>query len=310
MRKTIGLALLLSLVSCKAARETSSTKEEAPAKQAAPVEERLPVKTGSVDVGDALIYYEEAGEGEALILLHGGFLTKEMWDGHFQEFAKKYRVVRYDARNHGLSKSQAVTFAHFADLNKLLEHLKIDKAVILGLSMGGYIAIDFALKYPDKVKGLILVAPGLSGFEMHGPESDAFNKKFEAALKTGNIDSIIEAFMEAWTYGPSRKAEDLDSALRDKVTRMARQTMETWNDQTKELVASPLAVGRLNEIKAPTLAIVGDLDMPNILEIVGLLEKNVPDFEKFVIRGAAHMLNLEKPEEFNKAVLDFLDKLT
>jgi len=114
--------------------------------------------------------------------------------------------------------------------------------------------------------------------------------------------------MEGWTYGPYRKAEDLPSALLDKVRRMAKQSMETWNGETKELRAAPLAIGRLAEIKAPALAIVGDLDMPNILEIVGLLEKDLPNFEKVTIPGVAHMVNLEKPQEFDKAVLGFLKK--
>ncbi|HYA48208.1 MAG TPA: alpha/beta hydrolase, partial [Burkholderiales bacterium] len=102
-------------------------------------------------------------------MIHGGFLAKEMWDGHFERYAKEFRVVRYDARNHGLSRTDAVTFAHFADLDLLMEHLKISKAVVMWLSMGGYIAVDFALKHPDKVNGLVLVAPGLSGYEFKDP---------------------------------------------------------------------------------------------------------------------------------------------
>lgn len=297
MKKMILLALALGLASCPGGDQPTSRKES-------PV-----VTAGVVDVGDAKIHYELAGQGNALIMIHGGLLTKEMWDGHFEQFAKKFRVVRYDARNHGLSRSEPATFAHFEDLNKLVEHLEIDSAVVMGLSMGGYIAADFALKYPDKVSGLILVAPGLSGFKFHGPESDAYREKFNAAVKTGEIEGIIEAFMEAWVYGHHRKAEALDLGLREKIRAMARVTLETWNNQTKELVASPPAVGRLSEIKVPTLAIVGDLDMPNILEIVDLYEKSVPDFEKVVIPGVAHMVNLEKPEEFNRAVDNFLRKV-
>jgi 3-oxoadipate enol-lactonase len=297
MKKMILLALALGLASCHGGDQPTSRKESAV------------VTAGVVDVGDAEIHYERAGQGDALIMIHGGLLTKEMWNGHFELFAKKFRVIRYDARNHGLSRSEPASFAHFEDLNKLVEHLKIDRAVVMGLSMGGYIAADLALKYPAKVSGLILVAPGLSGFEFHGPESDAYREKFNAAVKTGEIEDIIEAFMEAWVYGPHRKAEDLDLGLREKIWAMARVTLETWNNQTKELVASPPAIEKLSEIKAPTLAIVGDLDMPNILEIVELYEKSVPAFEKVVIPGVAHMVNLEKPEEFNRAVDNFLRKV-
>ncbi len=127
---------------------------------------------------------------------------------------------------------------------------------------------------------------------------------------SGDKDKIAEAFMEAWVYGPKRKAEDLPQALRDKVRGMIRQSMETRNDEAVEYRPIPLASGRLSEIKAPTLAIVGDLDMPGILEIVDRLEKNVPNFEKVVIPGVAHLVSLEKPAEFDAAVRAFLKKVT
>jgi len=267
------------------------------------------VTSGSVDVGDARLFYDEAGTGDALIMIHGGFLTKEMWDGHFERFAAKYRVVRYDARNHGLSRSGPVSFAHFEDLDKLMAHLKIEKAVIMGLSMGGYIAGDFALRHPEKVNGLILVAPGLSGYEFNDPDSIAYQKKFKEAAEGGDTEKIIEVFMQAWMYGPGRQAEDLDPALREKVRGMARKTLATWNSKSKERAASPPSIGRLKEIQAPTLCLVGDLDMPSILDIVRRIEKEVPRLEKAVIPGVAHMINLEKPAAFDRIVLEFLRKL-
>ena len=278
--------------------------------QAVSASERAPVvKSGVVDVGTAKLTYDEAGQGDAIVLIHGGRLTKEMWDGPFQELAKNYRVVRYDARNHGRSRSEKGDFFHFKDLNALMDELHIDKAVIMGLSMGGYVATDFALRYPDKVSGLILVAPGLSGYDFHGPEFEAFIEKYSAAAASGDKDKIAEAFMEAWVYGPKRKAEDLPQALRDKVRGMIKQSMDIQNDAAIEYRPIPLAAGRLNEIKAPTLAIVGDLDMPGILEIVDLLGKNVPNFEKVLIPGVAHMVSLEKPVEFEAAVRAFLKKV-
>ena len=267
------------------------------------------MKSGVVDVGTAKLAYDEAGQGDAIIMIHGGLLTKEMWDGPFQELAESYRVVRYDARNHGKSLSEKGDFFHFKDLDALMDGLHIEKAVIMGLSMGGYVATDFVLRHPNKVSGLILVAPGLSGYDFHGPEFEAFIERYNAAAASGDKDQIAAAFMEAWVYGPKRKAEDLPQALRDRVRGMIRQSMETHNDQAVEYRPLPLAAGRLNEIKAPTLAIVGDLDMPGILEIVDLLGKNLPNFDKVVIPGVAHMVSLEKPAEFDAAVRAFLKKV-
>ena len=275
--------------------------------QSAPGKKSPRVQSGSVAVEKARIYYDVAGSGDAIILIHGGLLTKEMWDGPFEKLAQRYRVVRYDVRNHGRSRSEATAFEHFADLKTLMDGLKIDKAVVMGLSLGGKIAIDFALKYPDRTNGLILVAPGLTGYEFHGPENQAYDEKFNAAAKSGDLEKIIEAFMEAWTYGPRRSAGQVDPAVRDKIRGMAAVSLKTWNNQAKELVPSPPAITHLRDIKAPTLAVIGDVDMPNIIEIVDLLEKNIPRFKKVVIPGAAHMVNLEKPQEFDRAVQNFLN---
>ena len=251
----------------------------ASSQQAAPWKKGSTIQSGSVAVEKATIYYDVAGKGEAVVMIHGGLLTKEMWDGSFEKFAQQYRVVRYDARNHGKSRSEEATFDHFSDLKTLMDDLKIDKAVIMGLSLGGKIAIDFTLKHPDRVNGLILVAPGLSGYEFHGPENQAYDEKFNAAVKGGDPEKMIEIFMEAWAYGPRRSAEQVDPAMREKIRSMARVSLKTWNIQAKELIPSPPAITHLGDIKVPALAIVGDLDMPNIIEIVALLEKNIPHFE-------------------------------
>lgn len=278
--------------------------------QAASASEQAPVvKSGVVDVGTAKLAYDDAGQGDVLVMIHGGLLTKEMWDGPFQDLAKSYRVVRYDARNHGRSRSEKGDFFHFKDLNALMDELDITNAVIMGLSMGGYVATDFAVRYPDKVSGLILVAPGLSGYDFHGPEFETFIERYGAAAATGDKDKIAEAFMEAWVYGPKRKAEDLPQEFRDRIRSMIKQSMDAENDAAVEYRPIPLAAGRLSEIKAPTLAIVGDLDMPGILEIVDLLGKSVPNFEKVIIPGVAHMVSLEKPAEFDAAVRAFLKKV-
>jgi len=230
-----------------------------------------------------------------------------MWDGSFEKLARQYRAVRYDARKHGRSRSEETTFAHFADLKILMDDSKVNRAVIIGLSLDGKIAIDFALKCSERVNRLILVAPGLSGYKFHGPENQAYDGKFRAAVESGDPEKMIETFMEAWTYGPRRRAEEVDPDVRDRIGSMARISLKTWNGQSKELVASPPAITRLGDIKTPTLSIIGDIDIANIIEIVALLEKNIPHFEKVFIPGAAHMVKLEKPREFERAVKNFLD---
>ena len=130
--------LCILLVAC------NQTKRQVPEK----IEQ--PLKTGYIDVGTTNLYYEEMGQGIPLIFIHGGYLNCRMWDDQFKAFAQHYQVIRYDVRNHGKSKTQADTFSHYQDLAHLIDKLQIEKAVIVGLSMGGYIASDFALEYPER----------------------------------------------------------------------------------------------------------------------------------------------------------------
>jgi pimeloyl-ACP methyl ester carboxylesterase len=273
------------------------------------IEETPTMKTGFVDVEKTQLYYEEMGEGDPLIMIHGGLLDRRMWDDQFEFFAEKYRVIRFDVRNHGNSKGVPDTYKHYEDLRKILTKLNIEKAVIVGLSLGGRIAIDFAIAYPENTSAIILAAPGVSGYEF---KSEAFlknNAKQNKAFGQGAIKMGIEYFQQAWTDGPHRKPSEVDQAVRSKVKSMALNTIKDWESKSIMTELVPPAIGRLNEIRVPTLAVVGDLDMPGILEIVNLIMAKVPGAKKVIIPGVAHMVNMEKPEEFNKTVLDFLEKV-
>lgn len=294
----IILGLMVIFLSCRTER-TQKLQDE----------DTLSLKTGFVDVGKTLLYYEEMGKGHPLVLIHGGLLDHRMWDDQFEVFTEKFRVIRFDVRNHGNSKGVPDTFKHYEDLLKILEQLNLEKAVILGLSLGGRIAIDFAIAYPEKVSAIILAAPGASGYEFKGEAFIKNNELMQKAFSEGNVDLAIEYFQRSWTDGPHREPDEIDQAIRTKVRNMALNTVKQWEGQSQMTELEPPAIGRLDEIHAPTLAIVGDLDMPGILEIVDLIIQNVPGAEKVVIHGAAHMVNMEQPETFNKAVLEFLSRL-
>ncbi|MFC2163849.1 alpha/beta fold hydrolase [Acidobacteriota bacterium] len=266
-------------------------------------------KTGFIDVGKTQLYYEELGEGHPLVMLHGGLLDRRMWDDQFEVFAKKFRAIRFDVRNHGDSKGIPDTFKHYEDLRKVLRQLNIERAAIMGLSLGGRIAIDFAIAYPKNTSALILAAPGASGYEFKSDVFQKNNEKLEKAFSQGDINMAIEYFQRAWTDGPYRKPSEVDQAVREKVRNMALYTFEDWESQSIMTELEPPAIGRLDEIQAPTLAVVGDLDMPGILEIVDLVMTKVPGAKKVIVPAVAHMVNMEKPKVFNDAVLAFLDKL-
>ncbi len=262
-------------------------------------------KIGTAEVNGARLHYEVLGEGHPLVLIHGGYVDLRMWDDQFTEFARQFRVIRYDTRWHGQSRGAAGEYADHEDLRALLEFLGVEKAAVLGLSMGGRIAIDFALAFPEMVTALMPVAPGLSGF---GFEDTRQNENFGpmvAAWQQGEFDRAAEYFQRMWTDGPSRTPEQVDPAVRQRVRTLLVAGCELAT-RAQGRPREGNAISRLAEIRVPTLVIMGDLDMPDIHTIVGRIEKQVPGVRKVVVPGAAHMVNLERPQEFNEAVVGFL----
>jgi pimeloyl-ACP methyl ester carboxylesterase len=264
------------------------------------------LKTGFIDVGETRLYYEEMGEGRPVVMVHAALLDRRMWDDQFELYGEDYRVIRYDARGHGLSDSATDPFSHHQDLALLMDGLNIERATIMGMSMGGYIAVDFALEYPERATALVLVAPGLTGFTFTSEEDTEFRKNISKAAQEGDFDRVVEYFQRAWTDGPRRSPDQVDPTVRERVESMASAAIRKRNPKRVLVRLDPPAIGRLHEIRVPVLAIVGDLDMPGIMEIVDLIERDVEGAQKVVITDVAHMVNMEKPQEFNRAVLDFL----
>jgi pimeloyl-ACP methyl ester carboxylesterase len=266
------------------------------------------VKTGYAHVNGAKFYYEELGTGPALVMVHGGYIDRRMWDDQFEVFAEHFRVIRYDARRHGLTKARPGPYSDHDDLRALLKHLGIEKACVMGLSLGGRIVIDFATAYPEMVAALIPVAPGISGWHFDSPEMAAYMSELRAAYRSGDADSIVEVYQRAWTDGPKRKPEQVDPKVRERVRVMAHRSVSIGRGDSRSGLPDPPATESIGKIRAPTLVVVGDLDMPVIYQIVDLLVSEIPGAQRAVIPGAAHMVNMEKPAEFNKVVLEFLSE--
>jgi len=266
------------------------------------------VKTGYVTIGRYSLYYEETGKGDPLILIHGGMLDRRMWDGQFELFGRWSRVVRYDNRNQGLSHGIPDSFSYHEDLNKFMEALGIQRARLVGLSLGGSIAIDFALAHPEKVSALVLVSSGLSGYENRDSTLQAYEKKQSDAIARRDLNSFIEYFQRSWTDGPRRTPDQVNRDVRQRVRDMIRATLSKSEPLSTVLPLNPPALGRLASIHVPTLFVLGEFDSPGIQEIASLVLKGIPGSRKVVIKGAGHMVNMEKPEEFNEVVGEFLSK--
>lgn len=259
--------------------------------------------TGFADINGTRLYYEVAGAGHPLVLIHGFTLDTRMWDDQFDVFAQRYQVVRYDVRGFGRSAVPAdEPYTHHDDLKALLDHLGIAHAHILGHSMGSGIAADFVLAYPERADTLISVGTVVHGLDWL-PE---FRAHFRSLFETANT-SGVEAAKEQWLYGPV-----FAEAMRkpDVVPCLARIVNDysgwRWVNRNPKVSLQPPASERLEEIRIPTLIVVGECDILNVLRMADQLQARAPDVRRVTIPGVGHMPNMEDPDSFNRAVLDFL----
>lgn len=254
------------------------------------------------------LYWEQAGEGSPVVLLHEGIADSRMWEPLWAEYSERFRMVRYDMRGFGQSPPAVGTFSLSGDLVQLLDGLELGPATLIGVSLGGAVAMEATIARPDLVSRLVLVAPGLRGFEMNEETQRGWEEE-EAALERGDVEAAVEINMRMWVDGPSRKPGDVDPELRAKVAEMQRRAIEIYLEAGEEGEHQPLVEGwgsRLAEIGVPTLVIVGELDRPEMLEISERLEAEIPNARRATIPGTAHVPSMERPEEFDRLVLEFL----
>jgi pimeloyl-ACP methyl ester carboxylesterase len=181
-----------------------------------------------------------------------------------------------------------------------------DAPHIVGCSIGGGVAIDFAIEHPDRVSKLVLIGAGVGGLEVGDP-NDPIYTDVTNAYHGKDMEALNEAEMKLWLVGPGRQASHVDQKLRDLFLDMNGIALRSdfKSAPTEEL--DPPAAGRLGEIKAPTLVVVGEDDLPEVHETAGVLMSKIPGARKAVIHDAAHLLNLEHPDEFNRLLVDFLN---
>jgi 3-oxoadipate enol-lactonase len=263
-----------------------------------------------VDVEGGQLYFERAGTGPALVWIHAAIADHRMWNREFVQYAARNTVVRYDVRGLGRSTPATAPYVDTDDLLAVLDSTGIDRATLIGCSNGGRISIDFALAHPDRVDRLVLVAPGLGGFEFSGdPEekaaferSDERFKPIMAAYKAGEKEAAIAGLREFWcgaVTGPT--LELVTTMLRDNLT-------EVFTDASSTHAIRPLppAATRLGSITAPTLVLLGDRDADESRFFVDRVRSGIPGAKKEPIPGADHLINLSRPREFDQAVQAFL----
>jgi 3-oxoadipate enol-lactonase len=264
-------------------------------------------ESGFVPVEGGSLYFEAAGAGPPLLLIHAGVANLRMWDPQVQRLSERYRVIRYDTRGYGRSESDHVEFSNRADAAAVLDHVGVEKAAVLGVSRGGMIALDFTLERPDRVSALIAVAGGIGGYASPADEGQEHVwEEAERLWEAKEWERLADFETAWWCDGPGQPPSRVDPAIREAVHGWI---LENYRAEKEEGIPQPLdppALGRLGEITVPTLVIVGDLDDPGTVDSMGRLASEVAGARFEVFDGCAHMLSMEQPERFTDSVLDFL----
>lgn len=268
-------------------------------------------KSGFVNIGNAKIYYETAGAGLPFVMVHAGVADSRQWNNEFAVFSQNYQVVRFDMRGYGKSEPAEGEFSHLSDLVSLLEVLEIPEPfVLMGCSMGGGLAMDFALSHPSKVKALIMVGSGPSGLELDVPTPAKF-ADVEKAFEAGDLDLVAEIETQIWFDGMGRTPEQVNPAMRKLLYEMDRLALSHEVKQLgKRLPNTETPAGeRLQDLDLPVLIIVGSHDTPYILAAADYMQEHIKSARKVMIADAAHLPNMDQPQEFQGIVQDFLKNL-
>lgn len=241
------------------------------------------------------LFHQKIGNGIPIIFIHGFSLDNRMWRPQVEFFATTNQVITYDMRGFGKSEPPSKPYSHVEDLRGLLAPLKIDKAHIVGLSLGGEVAIDYTLTYPDTVLSLTLADTSLGGY--------ASTVDWRVYAKEQGLEQAKQNWLDHIVFAPSNRnpavAEQLKAMVDD-------YSGWHWLNEDPRIKLDPPAKARLSEIKVPTQIVLGELDLPYYHDIAKILTDKIPNSKLHIIKDAGHMTNLENAVKFNEIVDSFI----
>jgi pimeloyl-ACP methyl ester carboxylesterase len=246
-----------------------------------------------------------------VVFLHAGIADLRSWNGVLDLLGPGLDVAAYDRRGFGTTTYEAEQYDQVVDLRAVLDALQMDRAVLVGNSMGGQIALDFTLAHPERVSALVLVAPAVTG----APTVDestvdlveaAIWETLEAADAAGALDALNLGEIRLWLDGPHAPEGRIDGPLRALALEMNRVNLHAESPGHEP--EPPDAWSRLAEVRCPTLVVVGDLDLRHMQERAHWIAAHIPGAVLEVMEGTAHLPAFEQPAAFASLLRQFLDR--
>jgi pimeloyl-ACP methyl ester carboxylesterase len=263
------------------------------------------LKEGCIDVIGGVLFYENSGAGEPIVFIHGNFNDHEIWEEQVRLFSAKHHVISYDLRGYGHSGTPRAPFSHVEDLKLLLDALGLEKATLVGSSMGGSVAIDFTLAYPERVHRLILAAPSVNGRKY--PASILWQGiKQHVQVRLCGREKTIEGFIANPFWHYFFPAAHKETARQKTVTNVRKPENFCRFAPGLAHVSKPYGLHRLQELQCPVLILIGELDHPFNKETAEILHTQIPHSTIIRMPDCGHLPFIEEPDLFNLHVEQFL----
>ncbi len=257
----------------------------------------------TVRVPGAELYYEVAGEGVPVVLVHGLALDARMWDEQVESLSDVAMLIRYDARGFGRSTRDGpdVTYTHAGDLWHLVDHLGLESVVLVGLSMGGQIVLEATLGAPRRTRALVLLDAVLDGVPWD-VESRRGMKAIPEGLRSGGIEGAKAAWLQHGFFEPARRKPE----VAERLTQMVDDYSGLHWTQADPHGPHPDCLALLPTIEIPTTVVVGELDVPCFIDMADVLAGSIPEASKVVVPDSGHMVNMEAPSVVNALLRDVI----
>lgn len=255
------------------------------------------------------------GAGPAIVLLHASIVDSWAWEPLTPFLLDAgYRVVAFDRRGSGASVTEDVDFSDRFDVMAVLDALGIDRACLVGNSMGGMVAIDTAVEFPERVVALVAIGAGLAGYWVDPTSVEAARfKELDRLEETGEPEAIADLDIRTWVDGLGQPPDRVPAEIRELVREMDLEVIRARRDPTRPtgrpIPLDPPAGKQLDRLTMPVLAIAGAYDTSDVAAVAHHLERQVPTARALIMPDVAHLIGLEAPEALATAITGLLGPL-
>ncbi|MDF3141560.1 MULTISPECIES: alpha/beta fold hydrolase [unclassified Streptomyces] len=243
---------------------------------------------------------DTGGDGVPVVLLHPGVADSRLWDRVAPALAARHRVIRYDSRGFGRSPRPTTAYSLVADLRAVLDHFGVERAVLVGSSMGGATAIGLALDEPPRVAALALLVPGVTGYpELESPE---LTTRLGELASAGDMDGLVALSLQAWGAAgtpPDTEAVDL-----------LRAAIPAWPAMHRHRTEDPPAFPRLGELSVPCTLLLGERDLPRVVRCNEAMAAAIPGCRLVRLAACDHFPTLRAPQTVVSVVAELCAGIT